>query len=49
MTTKKKSGPAPPEFPQMPFDDVLRKLLSASPQPKVAPKPKQAKKRKGKK
>ena len=34
----KKSGPAPAEIPQMPFDDALRALLGASPQHKKAKK-----------
>jgi hypothetical protein len=32
------------ELPRIPFDDALRKILSAPPAPKAKPKPKQKKK-----
>lgn len=37
-----------PDIPQMPFDDALRKILSAPPQHKEAPKKKKRQRSKSK-
>jgi hypothetical protein len=37
---KRKHSTEPVEMPQMPFDDALRKILSAPPQHKIAKKKK---------